>query len=49
MSRTIVSHANNLGKQIVPNNAILLLITMSILGTFTFAAWFIHKKKQYDL
>ena len=49
MNRTIVSHSNNLGRQVISNNTMLLLITMATLGTFTFAAWFIHKKKQYDL
>lgn len=49
MNRTIVSHSNNLGNQVVSHNAMLFLVVAATLGTFTFAAWFIHKKKQYDL
>ena len=49
MSRTIASQSNNLGRRIVSNDAMLLLVVMSVLGTMTFAGWFIHKKKQYDL
>ena len=49
MNRNIVSHSNRLGNAVISNNAMLLLVVMATLGTFTFAAWFIHKKKQYDL
>ncbi len=49
MNRTIVSHSNNLGNQVISHNAMLFLVVAATLGTFTFAAWFIHKKKQYDL
>ena len=49
MNRTIVSHSNSLGNQVISHNAMLFLVVAATLGTFTFAAWFIHKKKQYDL
>ena len=49
LSREIGSSSKVLGKMVVTNNAVLLLVVMATLGTFTFAAWFIHKKKQYDL
>ena len=49
LSRDVGNSSKILGKAIVSNDAILILIIMSVLGTFTFAAWFIHKKKQYDL
>ena len=49
MGRTIVSHSNNLGKIIITNDSMLLLVVMSVLGTMTFVGWFIHKKRQYDI
>ncbi len=49
LSREAGNSSKVVGNNIVSNNAMLLLIVMSVLGTFTFAAWFIHKKKQYDL
>ena len=49
LSRTVINNSNKLGKTVVTNNAMLLLVVIATLGTFTFAAWFIHKKKQYDL
>ena len=49
LNRSIASSANKLAKPIVSNDAMLLLVVMSVLGTMTFAGWFIHKKKQYDL
>ena len=49
LNREVGSSSKVLGKIVVTNNAVLLLVVMATLGTFTFAAWFIHKKKQYDL
>ena len=49
IGRTIVNNSNALGKTIVTNDTLLIIIVMSVLGTMTFAGWFIHKKKQYDL
>ena len=49
LSREVGNSSKVLGKAIANNNAILILIVMSVLGTMTFAGWFIHKKKQYDL
>ena len=49
LSREVSSSSKYVGKNVISNNAMLLLITMSVLGTMTFAGWFIHKKKQYDL
>lgn len=49
LNRTVINNSNKLGKTVVTNNTMLLLVVIAALGTFTFAAWFIHKKKQYDL
>ena len=49
LSREAGSSSKYVGKNIVSNDAMVLLVIMSVLGTLTFAAWFIRKKKQYDL
>ena len=49
LNRSIANSSNRLAKPIVSNDAMVLLVIMSVLGTLTFAAWFIRKKKQYDL
>ncbi len=48
MSRTIVNQSKVLGNAMFTDNTKAILIIMSVLGSFTFAAWFFHKKKQYD-
>ena len=49
LNRSVINNSNKLGRQVITNDALLIIIVMSVLGTFTFAGWFIHKKKQYDL
>ena len=48
LGRSIINNSNRTAQPIVNNNTMVILIIMSVLGTFTFAAWFFHKKKQYD-
>ncbi len=49
LGRSVVGYSNIQVVKLIGDNAKLILIVMAVLGTFTFAAWFIHKKKQYDL
>ena len=49
LSREVGNSSKYVGNNIVSNDAMVLLVIMSLLGTITFAAWFIRKKKQYDL
>ena len=49
LNRSVVNSSNRLGTKVVTNNTLVILIVMSVLGTMTFAGWFIRKKRHYDL